>query len=279
MADKSEKDFYQKGFLGNQITEATEAILKKHQPFFDACYKVNELAYTTLFETKPNNQDLQQLLAVTLFIRILNGFQSIVVLARLGLAFDAKVVLRGVLESLFIEKLLCAEKDFALEYVKSDECSRLRWLNIARKNDAPHFNLLREIATDEEIEKLKKEIDQQGCKEIAVEEVARRAGLQIEYDTSYRILCEETHTLPRSIQHLTVIDNSGDPVEFDPHPTDKDLPYSLFTAIRLLHIAQVSLCKLFAINKEKQLQEINEALKELGPQVKVRTDSTLSKPA
>jgi len=37
--------------------------------------------------------------------------------------------------------------------------------------------------------------------------------------------------------------------------------------------------KLFAIDKEKQLQEINEALKELGPQVKLRTDSTLSKPA
>ena len=247
--------------------------------FFDACYKVNELSYTTLSETKPNNQNLQQLLAVTLFIRLLNGFQSIVVLARLGLAFDAKVVLRGVLESLFIEKLLCTEKDFALEYVKSDECSRLKWLNIARNSAAPHFNLLREIATDEEVEKLKKEIHQQGCKEIAVKDVARRAGLQVEYDTSYRILCEETHTLPRSIQHLTVIDNSGDPVEFDPHPTDKDLPYTLFTAIRALHIAQVSLCKLFAINKEKQLQEINEALKELGPQVKVRTDSTLSKPA
>ena len=178
MAGKSEKDFYQKGFLGNQITEVTEAILKKHQPFFDTCYKVNELAYMTFFETKPNNQDLQQLLAITLFIRILNGFQSIVVLARLGLAFDAKVVLRGVLESLFIEKFLCEEKDFALEYVKSDECSRLKWLNIARKSAAPHFNLLREIATDEEVEKLKKKIDQQGCKEIAVEEVADGPGFR-----------------------------------------------------------------------------------------------------
>lgn len=279
MADRSEKDFYEKGFLGNQVTEVTEAILKKHQAFFDTCYKANELAYATLFETEINNQDLQQVLAVTLFIRLLNGFQSIVILAKLGLAFDAKVVLRGVLESLFIEKLLCENKDFALEYVKSDECSRLKWLNIARKSSAPHFNLLREIATDEKVEKLKTEIDQQGCKEIAVEDVARRAGLQIEYDTAYRILCEETHTLPRSIQHLTVIDNSGDPVEFDPHPTDKDLPFTLFTAIRLLHIALVSLCHLCAINKEKQLQEINEALKELGPQVKVRTDSTLSKPA
>ena len=35
MDDKSEKDFYQKGFLGNQITEVTEAILKKHEPFFE----------------------------------------------------------------------------------------------------------------------------------------------------------------------------------------------------------------------------------------------------
>jgi hypothetical protein len=59
MADKSEKDFYQKGFLGDQIVEATEAILKNYQPFFDACHKINELAYPTLFETKADNQDLQ----------------------------------------------------------------------------------------------------------------------------------------------------------------------------------------------------------------------------
>ncbi len=275
MLDEPEKDFYEKGFLGNQITEFVTAVVERHKQFFEACNKINELAYKIMLEIKANNNNPQQLLAATLLIRLLNGFQSVVVLAKLGLAFDAKVVLRGVLESLFIVKLLCEKKDFSLEYVRSDQCRRLLWLNIARNSKAPHFNSLRQIATDAEMEKLKKEIARQGCKALDIADVARRAGLQVEYDTDYRILCEEVHTLPRSIEHLTVIDNSGEPVEFDPNPTDKDLEYVLFTANRALHIALVSVCTFFGVDKTNELQEVNELLKVLGPKVNIRSKSTL----
>ncbi len=277
MTDDPEKDFYVKGFLGSQITEFMTAVTERHQQFFGACYQLNELAYKIMFEIKANNQNLQQILAATLFIRLLNGFQSVVILCRLGLVFDAKVVLRGVLESMFIVKLLCEDTAFPMEYVRSDECRRLLWLNVARNSKAPHFNSLREIATDEEIEKLKKEIEQQECKSVDIADVARRAGFQIEYDTDYRILCEEAHTLPRSIQHLTITDKSGEPIEFDSNPSDKDVDYILFTANRSLHIALVSLRNFFAVDKNNELQKANENLKKLGPEVKIRTDSTFSK--
>lgn len=278
MTDESCKDFYQKGFLGTQISEVTEAILEKHSAYFSLCHKLNELSYKTMFEAKVGNHNLQQILAVTLFIRILNGFQSVVALAKLGLAFDAKVVLRGVLESLFIGKLICEQKEFALEYIKSDECSRLKWLNVARQSTAPHFNSLRQIATDSEVEKLKKAIKDQGCKEISIADIAKRAGLQIDYDTDYRLLCEETHTLPRSVEFLTIVGPTGEPVEFDPHPTDKDLGYILFSAIRFLHVALGAFCAFFGIGNESALREIGEELRVLGPQVSIRSNSTLTKP-
>lgn len=279
MVNESEKDFYRNGFLGSQISEVTEAILKKYDSYFTLCHKLNELSYKTMPEAKANNNNLQQILAVTLFIRILNGFQSVIILARLGLAFDAKVVLRGLLESSFIGKLICEEKDFALEYVKSDECRRLKLLNVAKQSTAPHFNSLRQIATDSELRKLKEAIKEQNCKEIGIEDVAKRARLQIEYDTDYRLLCEETHTLPRSIEHLTIVDPTGEPLEFDPNPTDKDLSYILFSAVRFLYIALVSFCTLFDLDKKAELREINERLQALRLQVTIRSDSTLVKPS
>ena len=140
MTDESEKDFYEKGYLGKQISEFTEAILKKYDVYFTLCHKLNELSYKTMPEAKVDSLNLQQILAISIFNRILSGFQSVIILARMGLTFDAKVVLRGLLESLFIGKLICKEKDFAEEYVKSDECRRLKWLNIARKAQ-PHTSI------------------------------------------------------------------------------------------------------------------------------------------
>jgi hypothetical protein len=70
-------------------------------------------------------------LAVTVFMRVLNGFQAVVLLARLGLRTDAQVVARGALEALFVLKLLCEDKNFVPEYVKSNKANQLKlfgWL-------------------------------------------------------------------------------------------------------------------------------------------------------
>ncbi len=42
-----------------------------------------------------------------------------------GLLFEARVVLRSVIESLFILKLLCEKEDFALEYLGSSTESEM----------------------------------------------------------------------------------------------------------------------------------------------------------
>ena len=72
--------------------------------------------------------------------------------------------------------------------------------------------------------------------------------------------------LPRSIEHLTLVDPTGEPAEFDPNPTDKDLSYILFSALRFLYIALDSFCVFFDLNKETEMREINERLEALSPQ-------------
>jgi len=262
-------DFYEKGFLGDHIHTFTEAVLKKFPDFYSACNHINELAYSIMMGLKVKNRDLQQLLVASVFIRVLNGFQSVVILSRLGLVFDAKVVLRAEIESLFLLKLLCEDKNFVTEYVKSDELRRLLWMNVARNSKAPHFDSLRRHATDEVVRKLKEEIERKGCKELSTEQIARRAGLGVEYDTDYRLLCEETHTLPRSVEHLTILEK-GEPRELDPNPTDRELGYVIFTAIRCLHIALVSATKFFGVDRSTELAKSSEHLKSLAPLVVVK---------
>ena len=170
-------DFNEKGFLGTAISEFTVSAQARYSDFFDACYRINELAQATKFEFTVHNHDGQEVLAATVFLRILNGFQSAVTLAQMGLVIDAKVVLRGILEALFILKLFCEEEAFVAEYVGSNQVRRLKWMNIAHQNKDPNFESVRKHATPEVMDALRQEIVKHNYKKIDIEDVARRVIL------------------------------------------------------------------------------------------------------
>lgn len=270
----SNNDFYEKGFMGKSIHEFTGAVLKQYEQFFTAATKLVELGYGIMMSLQPKDNNLQQILVASVLIRVLNGFQSVIILSRYGLIFDAKVVLRGQLESLFILKLLVVDKSFVKEYIDSDLNRRLLWMNVARGSKAPHFDRLRKHATDQVIADLKKEIATKNAKELNIEQIARRAGLGVEYDTDYRLLCEETHTLPRSLQNLTVLDR-GVPAELDPNPSNRELSYVLFASIRATHLALEAVTNFFGVDKSRELKQSAAALTALVPKV-VKKDEYLS---
>jgi hypothetical protein len=112
-------DFNEKGFLGTAIDEFSKSVQIQYARFFQLSHQINELAHATKFELQVHNLDPQEYLAATLFLRLLNGFEATVILGTKGLLFEAKVVLRSVIETLFILKLLCKEEAFALEYLGS----------------------------------------------------------------------------------------------------------------------------------------------------------------
>ena len=202
----------------------------------------------------------QEVLAAATFLRILQGFQATVILAKFGLVLDSQVVLRGVLESLFILKLICEETAFVSEYVGSDSVQRLKWMNIAHQSKNPNFDSLRNYATPEVREKLRQEIAKHDWKELKVEEIARRAGLSHVYDTDYRILSAAVHTLPRVIESMTSFDDTGGVTGFNSGPSDEGLDYVLFTAQRTLFMALVAVAKLFGLNRADIFAEINDQL-------------------
>jgi len=253
-------DFNEKGFLGTAITEFSASVEKKYEWFFAGCHRINEVAQAIKFEIEVHNDSGQEVLAAATFLRILHGFQAAVILAKLGLVLDAQVVLRGVLESLFILKLICDKSSFDSEYVGSDSVQRLKWMNIAHHSKNTNLQSLRNYATSEVRENLRQEIAKHDWKELKIEEIARRAELSHVYDTDYRILSAAVHTLPRIIESMISIDNTGGVGGFNSGPSDEGLGYILFTAQRTLFAAMVAIAKLFGLNKADIFAEINDHL-------------------
>lgn len=164
--NEKRNDFYEKGFLGESIQEFTGGVLQQYEQFFAAATKLVELGYNIMMNLQPKDNNLQQILIASVLIRVLNGFQSVIILSRYGLVFDAKVVLRGQLESLFILKRLTVDSSFVKEYIDSDLNRRLLWMNVAHNSKAPHFDRLRMQATDQVIADLKREIATKNAKEL-----------------------------------------------------------------------------------------------------------------
>ncbi len=258
-------DFNEKGFLGTAIDEFSKSVQLQYARFFQLSHQINELAHAAKFELQVHNRDIQEYLAATLFLRLLSGFEATVILGTKGLLFEAKVVLRSVIETLFILKLLCKEQAFALEYLGSSKVQSLKWMNIAHESQDPNFESLRQYATPQVMEALGKEIEQRGLKKLEVEPIAKLGDLHHIYNTQYRLLSEQVHCLPISLDPFMVESQEGELTSFDWGPKHEDLDFILFTNIQMLFTALVPVTELFSVDKRGELKKIDDDLTALAP--------------
>ena len=254
--------FEKYGFLGKEAKTIDERILVRNKEAFELFYEINRLAHEIKSKFVIHNLDGQEVLAACLFSRVLEGIQAGVILTKIGLEHDVKVIIRSVLESLFPLKICCENDRFYTEYFKSDEAKRLKIMNVAHKYTGKGlFRDIREEATEQVMSELKDKIKREKIKELKVEELARRAGMQEYYDLHYRHCSSVVHSTPRSLERY--VNHDGEKISGLIHePTDKDAQMHLATLAEFLlkSIANISL--LFEINEyENNVSRLIEKVK------------------
>ncbi len=135
--------FEKEGFLGQEAEQYKSKIINDNQELFNLCFELNTLAHGSKYDLQIHNQEAQEMILGCLLIRLLNNFQGIAMLSNYGLVIEAKILLRSMLETLFILKICCEDKDFINKYIKSDQVYRYRLLNIPENN--PVRNLEKEL--------------------------------------------------------------------------------------------------------------------------------------
>ncbi|MFA5780576.1 MAG: DUF5677 domain-containing protein [Elusimicrobiota bacterium] len=246
------------GFLGKEIEGYKQNIENKFKDIFELAYELNEYAQKIKFKFIIHNKDGQEVIAASLFIRILNGFQGAVILLKYGLTIESVVIVRSTLETLFVLKRICDDREYVRDYVKSDEKKRLKLMNIAHRNPSALFESLRQYATEEIITELKSKITKENIDEIQLETLAVKAGMRDYYDGVYRILSGISHPTPRAIEKYAVVDENRDVKSFNCGPMEDNLSETLITVIGLLNLALESVLKLFKLNEEEKLTYFEE---------------------
>ena len=121
--------FDENGFLGKEAEKWAAEMLQRNKKYFELCYEINSFAEKIKYKFI-QNQTGQKMVVAALFTRLLEGYQTAIILVNRGLEEDARVIIRTVLETLFLLKACCEDKEFVDQYMKSDEKKRLKLMNV-----------------------------------------------------------------------------------------------------------------------------------------------------
>jgi hypothetical protein len=250
----SKEDFDEYGFLGVQAENFSKGIIESHKDWFDFCFELNAYAQKAKFELEIHNEDGKEVISSCLFIKILNGFQASLILGRFGLTLEAEVVLRSMLETLFLLKACIEDEDFMQEYIKSDDARRLKIMNVAHKYPDWIFKATRKYATEKRRRELREKVKSEGIIELKTWEMAKKAKLESLYDSVYRLLSDVVHSGPKSLGSYTEVDETGKIKVIGVLPKDKDLDFVFVTAGEIMLLTLNSIFPLFSLDKKQEME-------------------------
>jgi hypothetical protein len=258
------KDFDDYGFLGIQAEEFSRDILKKYKEWFGYCYELNSFCQRVKFEIEIHNRDGQEVISCCLFLKILNGFQACLILSRYGLVLEAEVLVRSILEALFIMRACIDDEEFMRDYVNSDKLRQLNIMKAAHRHTKWIFEATREAATKERIDRLIEMKKGGEIKKLEIREIARKAGLEPLYDSAYSLLSDSVHSGPKSVDVYLGTDGRGYIRRISMIPEKIEMEIVFVTAIQTVLLALGGVFKLFEINRRKDLEAFDLRFQEIA---------------
>lgn len=259
----------QNGFLGTEILHWIKKHRNENQAWFDLCLDLNRLCHTIFPTFQIDNNNGQEVICATLFIRALGFYQAAIILAERGLINEAKVILRSLFDVTFAHCAVAKSEDVMREYVNDDIHRRI---HISKKiKDNPIT--FKRILTDDvkkQIDSLLAELHEAKAKlkpkEITSRYLADKADLLDFYDTAYVYFSSTVHSGVRDLEQYLSLDEKGNIKELMWGPSVTGLESLLLTAFESMLLAVKSAANLFSLSV-RELEALEERYRELAKNI------------
>lgn len=259
-----ENNFNNHGYLSDEMLDIEKQIYCKNKSLFDLSFELNEEIHKIKFQLNPHQNEGQEVMSVAAFMKTINTYQSLIILANKGLVHESQVMLRVLLEVVITLKLLCEDEEFMREYIQTDLLYRKKLLQAAKDNPHSLFDSTKELIREGMLERVADEVKEKSVRRIGIEEMARRAKMSEFYDSMYRITSSACHSTPRSLEQYVTVDGKSEFESFTAGPFS-DVDTEVASAMGLVFIAIKCLLALFKLDESKQLDELaNEYIKIKG---------------
>lgn len=211
-----------------------------------------------------NRVRLHEVVGVPLHIRCVTTFQALLLLASKGMVSQSQIMLRALIEALFILVAISNDNDFALEYLRHEEHQRKNVLNKSKRykesvdKEDPRIKKANKV-----LEEIRCNIDENKIKTLSTENISRIAGLHSWYDTVYAVTSTSVHVSVRTLEHnLEVNGSTGEIESFVNEPNVNGIELPIATAINSMHIATDAICDILARDYNKENMELKKRYEE-----------------
>jgi hypothetical protein len=215
--------FDKKGLLGEEVNEIIKENYEQNKDVFKLSEEINMYAQEIVDLLNINSNDTQGIVAGTLFIKILNTFQSVVILYKIGLDSQCKILTRAVLENLFVLKCIVKDKKYLKLLMNSNDKKREQLLNTIKRNPYGVFDSLINEIDISELDDLSRKNHRNKINSISTKQWAEMAESYFEYYYAYKHLCNDVHVDLRNMEQYIKVDKDGNIEEFIMLPDIKDI--------------------------------------------------------
>lgn len=198
----------QAGFLSHEAEKDTRLLMASSPKWLTLAVRLSAYLNQNRTRFAPQAGDLTGVVSAALMTRALATYEGIVLLAFRGMRPESEVLLRMLVELMFIQRAVRHKPATVEEMLKADDYYRLRAYQEAGR--APILAPARKPQARQTVRMLKARVRQHGVVGIAVEEFARRGRCLQIYRTLWRKLCQPSHGQLRDLdRHFSIDGKSG----------------------------------------------------------------------
>lgn len=232
--------FRDRGFLTEPHADFIDAIQRSEPALFDFCDRLNETSMRVAWSLRPRKSRPQEVLSALLFVKALNSFQGSLLLLQRGMCTECEALSRTGLECAIELGAIAADSDHVNVLLKAHDQHR----KVHAERMLAHSEALGPLP-DQIADELRKNAALLSGSSRNLEQSARKAGLMVLYDSTYRGLSgHAAHATIGALQRLLV--EEGETVNIQMGPDIAQVRRALLMAAPPLMECLLPLGKVFS---------------------------------
>lgn len=199
------------GFLGQAGFAWEESHRAEKESILSETETLNRLCHAFLSERPVPLDGSRKLVTALLYVRLLEMFQSTVLLAARGMVSASSVSFRALIEAYFHFDAIRNDDSYLNEFLDQFSVDRRRMASGIFNSESESLDELRRYFTEETVADTKQKLKVAGIRPLTTAEAAKRGGNEGMYRTAYALLSADVHTSARSLEsHLICDEETGE---------------------------------------------------------------------
>lgn len=220
----------EEGFLSSELKSIEDKFENEFASLFKLVRDANIFFQECSFIVKVDISKIHLLCLAALYLRSLSTYQSIFILSKKGMTGESKVLLRSLIEIQYIILAIEKNNEIANEYLGQEviEFEKIFKNSIQWQEKLQKTISLKEI--EEKLSELKSIKRINKINKITIKQFAQKAGMLLDYETSYSLLCLTSHSNIFEIKKHFVYDSNGVLSSFNWGPNINDISSVLISS-------------------------------------------------